>query len=163
LIPGESPEERERFAQNFVEDLGAATAPEAFQARSAAELAGLYQRALGSNHAAVRQKIQKVKDHFEGHGAADADHLVERFGQDPVHYLRNLLASPLGTQAVLEQWHRLDREVSKGGMLERSDVLLGIRLMGKRPNQVFTDPAVTDWFAAGLVASLDEGTDLIDH
>src|SRR5262245_26838844 len=49
LIPGESGEQRQLLADTFVDHLGAATGPEMFQAQSAADLAGLYQRALVAN------------------------------------------------------------------------------------------------------------------
>src|SRR5262249_42785754 len=137
----------------------AATAPEVFQAQSAADLAGLYQRALVANAGATRLRIQHVKDQFDDHGAADTDYLIERFHEDPAAQLRTLKASPRGTEAVLEQWNRLDQELDHEGMLERSDVLLGIRLMGKRPNQVFTDTDVTCWFIAALPTSLTTSSD----
>src|SRR5262245_19212472 len=159
LIPGERPEQLEQAAERFVVDLGAATAPEVFQAQSAAELAGPYHHALVANAGATRQRIQQVKDQFDDHGAADTDYLVERFQENPAAQLRTLKATPRGTQAVLDQWVRLDQELDHAGQLQRSDVLLGIRLMGKRPNQVFTDTDVTCWFIAALATTLTTSSD----
>src|SRR5262245_16540108 len=159
LIPGESGEELQLLSDTFVDHLGAATVPEMFQAQSAADLAGLYQRALVANAGATRLRIQQVKDQFDDHGAADTDYLIERFVEDPAGQLRTLKASPRGTRAVLDQWTRLDQELDHQGQLQRSDVLLGIRLMGKRPNQVFTDTDVTCWFAAALATTLTPTAD----
>jgi len=162
VLPGEDPEVRDRRIEDWTQALNPANAVERYMIETAVDASLCKDRAKVAEVAALTRNIHSVDEGHDGRKAAEVAALVERLGEDPA-VIRQLRDSVQGCRWLSEQWYALDVQIAEAGYLEPSHRVRGVLLMGKRPGDVFDDPAVGAWVSSALATLHPHGDTPFEH
>jgi hypothetical protein len=145
LMPGENREEVQNKIDRYITQLGAQTDAE----RDCCELAVMnYVRAKRANAADVAagtRVVNEVLDGFEDRQCLRCDELVANLPVAPATTIIQLRGFSHGIHYLLSQIELLEEQLQTACSFHRSQRVLAIRLSGRKPENLFTDPIVRQW------------------
>jgi hypothetical protein len=144
-MPGENVEEVQNKIDRYITQLGAETEAE----QDACELAVMnYVRAKRANAADVAagmRVVNAVLDGFEDRQCLRCDALVANLPVSPAATIIQLRSFTHGIHYLLSQIELLEEQLQTACSFHPSQRALAIRLSGRKPENLFTDPIVRQW------------------
>jgi hypothetical protein len=150
VIPGEDPQELERRIAVWTIEMGAETEAECSLVETAVQAVWRMERCRKVEAAALTKQMTDVEENFDDRRAVEVSRLADQLDDDPAEVVRQLRQTVAGCRWLVGQWELLAANLDERGMLERSQKVRAIHLLGKRLGDLGTDPVVRAWVAADL-------------
>jgi hypothetical protein len=146
FLPGESTEKFDAEVAQWVRDLGAKTAPEIAQVKTAVYCLWKAERADKADVCAVNGAVHKIEDAFDDAQAADAKALevVPNLASQPKETVARLMSSRAGCAFLIGQFGLLEQRLSTHCSFEVSQRSYALQLGGRDPKDLFRDPVVME-------------------
>jgi hypothetical protein len=145
ILPGESPDElRERYAL-WEADLGAATEPERYEVMNAVHASWRHDRMRRVEAVAVNELVARVTERYHDEKEAETRQLAEQLEESPAEVVAALRDSTAGLWWMIGQLKLLAEWLTVSYGFQRTHRIRAISLCGKRPVDLFDDPAVWHW------------------
>jgi hypothetical protein len=145
VMPGEDPEEVQNKINLYIAEQGAETQAEKDSAAMAALEFVRYQRCHGADIAAGTRVVNDVQNNFEDRQCRRCADLVANLPASPAATVIELCSFTHGISWVLGQVERLEEHLGSSFSLHPDQRVHAIRICGRRPQDLFTDPVVMNW------------------
>ena len=145
LHPDEDPQEVQNTIDLWATQLGAVTAPELAQVKTAVHSNLTANRCWESQEAASVRTGHSIREGFDDRSAASVQACAERIPADPAGALRELRTSTCGIFYLIGEWRLLGDWLTQFTSFEPSQRVRAIHLCGRRPCDLFKDTVVMDW------------------
>jgi hypothetical protein len=131
IIPGESAGELQQRRDEWVQDLGALTAPERYEAFNAVHATWRQDRMRRAEAVALTELVDTVTEKFHEQKALETRNLVDRLAESPFEVVTALRNTTAGLTWMLGQVQRLEQWLTVSYAFVTSDRQRAIHLSGK--------------------------------
>src|SRR5262249_39504373 len=158
VVRGERAEDLQRRCDVWTVQLGAVTEPEQYEVLNAVHSSWRHDRLRRLGTVALNERIDTTIDGFGARKAKEVADLVERLPEAPAEVIHQLRMSTAGLNWMLSEVGFLSSRLELDSYFDVSARVRAIHLCGKRPVDLFDDPAVWFWDRLHLAFIADDET-----